>query len=270
MPVLVSITFLWYNEDIQIHGVLIMNIIEYGKENTDVMIFLHGGGLSWWNYQEAAELLADRFHIVIPILNGHSGSDTCFTTIEEQVERLINYIQNTHGGRVLLIGGVSLGSQVLLEILSRKRDVCQFAVIESASVIPLKRSIPLMKSLISLSYPLIKRKWFSKLQFRSLHIKEEYFDRYYSDTRKLRKEDLCAFLAENSTYSIKDTLSQCKANVLVIVGGKEQSRIKQSAKMIASALSNSEIVVTKKLFHGELSINYARKYAEMLLEFMSI
>ena len=32
-----------------------MNYVEYGKENSNVIILLHGGGLSWWNYKEVAE-----------------------------------------------------------------------------------------------------------------------------------------------------------------------------------------------------------------------
>lgn len=43
-----------------------MKTVEFGKENIDVIILLHGGGLSWWNYTETAELLKNRFHIVIP------------------------------------------------------------------------------------------------------------------------------------------------------------------------------------------------------------
>ena len=34
-----------------------MQYIEFGKQNEEVIILLHGGGLSWWNYQEVAELL---------------------------------------------------------------------------------------------------------------------------------------------------------------------------------------------------------------------
>ena len=39
-----------------------MNYIEYGKENSDVIVLLHGGGLSWWNYKEAAERLQMDYH----------------------------------------------------------------------------------------------------------------------------------------------------------------------------------------------------------------
>ena len=48
-----------------------MNYVEYGKENSDVIILLHGGGLSWWNYKEVAERLQTDYHVVLPILDGH-------------------------------------------------------------------------------------------------------------------------------------------------------------------------------------------------------
>ena len=48
-----------------------MNYKEYGKQNKDVVILLHGGGLSWWNYREEAEMLQNDFHVIIPILDGH-------------------------------------------------------------------------------------------------------------------------------------------------------------------------------------------------------
>ena len=33
-----------------------MNYVEYGKENSDVIILLHGGGLSWWNYKDTCAI----------------------------------------------------------------------------------------------------------------------------------------------------------------------------------------------------------------------
>ena len=56
-----------------------MRYVEYGNQNTETVILLHGGGLSWWNYRDAAQLLSDRFHVVLPILDGHAGSDLSIT-----------------------------------------------------------------------------------------------------------------------------------------------------------------------------------------------
>ena len=48
-----------------------MKVVEYGKHNKEVVMFLHGGGLSWWNYQEITEILKEKYHILIPVLDGH-------------------------------------------------------------------------------------------------------------------------------------------------------------------------------------------------------
>ena len=58
-----------------------MKFTEYGKKDGDTVILLHGAGLSWWNYKKEAELLADRFHVILPVLDGHEGSDRPFTSI---------------------------------------------------------------------------------------------------------------------------------------------------------------------------------------------
>ncbi len=38
-----------------------MNYMEYGKEHKAVIVLLHGGGLSWWNYREVAERLSSDY-----------------------------------------------------------------------------------------------------------------------------------------------------------------------------------------------------------------
>ena len=110
-----------------------MNYIEYGKKNSNVMILLHGGGLSWWNYREVAEKLQSDYHIILPILDGHAESDRDFTTIEDNANEIIEFIDDQFGASVLLMGGLSLGGQILVEILSRRKDICKYAIVECSS-----------------------------------------------------------------------------------------------------------------------------------------
>ena len=115
-----------------------MNVIEYGKQDQDTVILLHGGGLSWWNYREAAKRLAEQYHVVLPVLDGHADSDAPFTSIEDNAARLISYIDAHFGGQVLALGGLSLGGQVAVEMLSQRKDICRYSLIESALVKPSK------------------------------------------------------------------------------------------------------------------------------------
>jgi pimeloyl-ACP methyl ester carboxylesterase len=104
-----------------------VRIVEFGAENKDTILLFHGGGLLWWNYRESAKLLQNEYHIVLPILDGHAGSDRPFSTIEENASEIISFIDAHLSGAVLLIGGLSLGGQVLLELLSQRGDICTHA-----------------------------------------------------------------------------------------------------------------------------------------------
>lgn len=239
-----------------------MNYKEYGKLNNDVIILLHGGGLSWWNYRKEAEMLQNDFHVIIPVLDGHAESDRDFTTIEDNAKEIIAFIDEKFSSSVLLIGGLSLGGQILLEILSQRADICEYAIIESALVVPSNLTYSMIKPVLGSCFGLIKQKWFSKLQFKSLKMNQEFFDDYYRDTCKITKQNMIAFLQENSIYSIKDSLGISNAKVKVFVGEKENSAMKISAKIINEKIKGSSLRIIEKMYHGEFSINYADDYVK--------
>ena len=113
-------------------------------------------------------------------------------------------------------------------------------------------------------YSLIQRKWFSKLQFKSLKIRSDLFDYYYRDTCAISKNDLIAFMEANSLYSLKETVKTCTAKVSVFVGGKENRMMKKSAQIIHENLKGSTLEVLPELYHGEFSINYGMDYADKI------
>jgi len=135
-----------------------MTTAEFGQQNAEVILLLHGGGLSWWNYREVAELLSAQYHVVLPVLDGHADSDVPFTTIEENAARLISYIDTHLGGQVLAVGGLSLGGQIAVEMLSQRKDICQYALIESTLVTPMKLTAALIGPTFGMSFGLIKQK----------------------------------------------------------------------------------------------------------------
>ena len=238
-----------------------MIVKEYGKSNKDIIMLLHGGGLSWWNYEEVSEILKSNYHVILPILDGHSGSDRDFTSIENNANEIIEYIDNNYNGNVKLIGGLSLGAQILLDILSKRDNICEYAIIESALVFPMKMTNRLIESSINMSYGLINKKWFSKLQFKSLKIKKELFDKYYIDSSNITKNNMILFLKANSNYHLKNIKTN-KSKSIVIVGSKERPIMIKSAKRIHDELINSELEILSGYYHGDLSINHPNEYAE--------
>ncbi len=240
-----------------------MKVIEFARENPLTVVLLHGGGLSWWSYKDVAEILAQDYHVVIPFLDGHAHSDCDFTTIENAADEICAYIRKQFCGSVFAIGGLSLGGQILVEMLSYIPDICQYALIESVMVVPMTLTNRLIAPAVQMSYGLIKKRWFAKLQFKQLHLKVDLFDAYYADTCKINRENMIAFLKSNSSYKIKDSLNRCTANVIIAVGGRETHKMKKSAKLLERALPKSKLVVFPQYYHGDLSINHPEIYAEL-------
>ena len=243
-------------------------MIEFGQQHPHVIMLLHGGGLSWWNYREAAELLAEQYHVVLPVLDGHADSDAPFRTIEDNAARLISYIDTHFGGQILAIGSLSLGGQIAAEMLSQRKDICQYALLESALVKPMKLTAALIGPTFGMSYGLIKQKWFAKLQSAYLGIPKPLFDDYFRDTCKISKADMIAFLKANSLYTIKPELSETEAKVKIVAGAKEQKSILDSAKSLHQAIPGSSMEVLPGLRHGDLSINKPAQYVKILTDWI--
>lgn len=243
-----------------------MKVVEVGQENQDVIVLLHGGGLSWWQYQAQMDLLCENYHVVLPILDGHAGSDADFTSIEDNAKRLLDYIDKTYGGSVFLIAGLSLGGQILLEMLALRKDICQYAIVESAAIIPDKLTAGLVAPLFSMSFPLIKKKWFAKMQFCYLGIRADLFEHYYGDTVKLSKQNLIAFIKASSLYQVKKNLKNSLVRVRIIVGEKETKKMHASARYLHDLLPDSRLEIKAGLAHGQYAINQPDLYVKELFE----
>ncbi len=239
-----------------------MNYVEFGSEHKATILLLHGGGLCWWNYREAALLLQNEYCVILPILDGHAGSDRPFTTIEDNAADIISFIDTRLNGSVLLIGGLSLGGQILLEILSRRGDICKYALVESAAVIPSKLTNALIGPTFCSSYGLIKNKSFARLQFQSLRMKPELFEDYYRDTCRIKKQDMIAFMKANTSYALKDAFKEAAAEIHVYAGEKETGEILRSAEAICRLRPSCKLHRMQNMTHGAFSINHADRYAD--------
>jgi len=241
---------------------------EFGSKEKETIILLHGGGLSWWSLQKIVEILEKDYHVVTPIIDGHGeDGENTFLSIENSSQKLIEYIDSSFGGKVLAIAGLSIGAQIVTEVLSVRDDITQYAIIESALVLPIKGTAA-MVSTYNLFYGLIKQRWFSKMQSKSLAVPEEWFERYFEDSLKISKQSLINITLSNGNYKLKATLSDTNAKVMIIVGEKELSIMKKSANMLHEAISGSELHIARGLKHGELSIVYPQEYTEILKDFM--
>lgn len=243
-----------------------MHIKEFGSTDNPAIMLLHGGGLSWWSWQPVINLLQDRFHIIAPVLKGHGESASePFVSIEDTADELIELIRKDLNGKVHAIAGLSIGAQILCEILSKDRDITDNAIIESALLLPLPGTKSLTAPMVSMSYPLIRYRWFAKAQARTLSLPDDLFESYYQDSLHMTKASLVNMTVSNGTYMLKDTIRQTYAKVQIIVGEKELKIMKKSAQRLNNLLPDSQLYVAPGMKHGEPSLKNPAAYVNYLV-----
>ncbi len=247
-----------------------MKFIEFGQSDLPTIILLHGGGLSWWSIKNVIDDLQQNYHVVTPIIDGHGDDgETIFVSIEDSASKLIQYIDEKYSGKVFAIGGLSIGAQIVVEMLSQKDNIAEYAIIESALVSPIKGTTALTVPTYKLFYHLIKQKWFAKMQAKTLFVPNDMFEQYYEDSLKINKQSLINITLSNGNYELKDSIKKVQTKVLIIVGSKELKIMRNSAQKLHSSIPNSRLYIADNMGHGEISLVQYKKYLLLLREFLS-
>lgn len=127
---------------------LVLQYQEYGDKSAPLMMFLHGGGVSEWMWDQQIHYFT-KYHCIVPILSEHGlNHDGTPFSIEGSAEELILLIEEKAGGKEVILIGFSLGSQVIIQLLSMKPDLIDFAIINSASVRPISFAKNIIKPTI--------------------------------------------------------------------------------------------------------------------------
>ena len=129
---------------------------EYGNKHAPLMVFLHGGGVSGWMWDTQIGYFT-HYHCLVPDLPSHGLSKKAgHFSIKSSALQIVDLIEDKALGKEVIVIGFSLGAQVLVQILSMKPTLIDYAIINSALVSPNPYVKRLLKPSIILSAPLIK------------------------------------------------------------------------------------------------------------------
>ncbi|MFJ7735759.1 alpha/beta fold hydrolase [Lysinibacillus sp. NPDC097287] len=240
---------------------------EYGQLDAPLLVFIHGGGVGGWMWEEQIKFF-QSFHCIVPTLPEHGGQKGGIPfSIRESAKLLNDLIIEKANGQTVNVVGFSIGAQVLVEMLSLQPTLIDKAMINSALARPIALPKSILGVTVKLTYPLIRQKAFAKMQAKALYIPPNFFDRYYEESCYITVEGLTRVLDENMSFKIPETFSKVTSKMLVTVGEKERGMMKKSAHDLAMRNANCHKIVWPDIGHG-ISLKEPRLFNDILAKWL--
>lgn len=222
---------------------------ESGDVRAPLLVFLHGGGVSGWMWENQVEYF-QHYHCLVPDLPGHGRSSEISFSICGSSELIIDLMKRKASGKPVILIGFSLGAQIALQILGTQPRMIDYAIINSALVRPVPLARHLIGPMVRMTHRLAKHRGFSRLQAKQLYIGEDLFEAYYQETCRMKAATLVDILQENMTFQIPEQLHRSTAKILVTVGEKEKKMMRKSAADIAASHRSCEVRILPEVGHG--------------------
>lgn len=217
---------------------------ESGPDDAPTIVWLHGGGVSGWMWQEIVQLMGE-YHALVPDLPGHGHSaDLLPLSIQSSAALVADLIMSrAHGGRAYLVG-LSFGGQIATALLSTMPDLAPRAVLAGTLARPI-HGAHLLRQLYRLYAPLRGRPWLLQSSARALGIPERYMAEFAEDTRRLSPEGWLQLQSENISFAPPAALRRAEVPTLVAVGDHESAEMRRSALELSTVLPNGRGVLVR-------------------------
>ena len=254
-----------------------MKFHKFGDKNLPTILLIHGGGSSWWNYLRQARLLSHNYHVILPTINGHGEEyQEDYISTEDSAQVILDYVRQNCDGKLFALGGVSLGGQIAMEILSLDSDIAEKAIIDGSICIPQPRLARFSILLVSLFGKLMFSKSSCKLQlslmnkfYPQLAYPDEIKNYYMEDMQRTPIKTLVTiYKTYMGHYKLKSRISKSKAQVLYIYGEKELKSVKESARLFQQLHPNTILYEAKGKNHGYLSAYLPQEWIDLVVPFL--
>jgi len=253
-----------------------MKFHEFGDKNNPHVMLIHGGGSAWWSYLRQARALSERYHVILPIMDGHGEEYTIpYVSTEVTVDKLMDYINENCGGRLFALCGVSLGGQIVIELLSRKPDLVEKAIIDGSICYPTPNIARFCIFTFKLTYRFIFSEKACKKQLAlmpkmlpaKMLFPKEIQDYYIQEMPLQPKETMLSVYRTYMYYQLKESLRDTKAQVMYWYGEKEMQCVKKSAQLFQSYVPDCEIYEAKGYNHGYLALYLPEEWLTLACAF---
>jgi pimeloyl-ACP methyl ester carboxylesterase len=219
-----------------------------GNQNGIPILFIHGGGGAIWTWKEVIPFLDDFRCILVDLPeHGKTGVGAGDFTISSASAKMAELIRTLLPEGKANVVGLSVGGQMVVEMLAKTPEVINSAIVSSAQLFPMPGdnlgfySKFVMDTAYWMAIAPFKNfdPWIRLNMKYSAGIPDRYFEIFKENFQSLTLGSWSHVMVDNFRYRIPAGLEKVNLPVLLLAGTKEYGSIHDSHNLLARTLSNN-------------------------------
>jgi pimeloyl-ACP methyl ester carboxylesterase len=226
-------------------------IYEHGNPQGIPLLLIHGGGGGVWTWNETLKYLQDFRCLLVELPeHGSSRSNGPFT-IQSTAQSILEAVPRRVPDGKLHVFGLSVGGQIVVEMLSRAPETFRSAIISGAQLLPLPgyRLGIYSEHVMALIYWLgispwkNNDAWIRWTMQASAGIPENLFEAFKVNFQGLTRDSWVHVMSENYRYRAPAGLEKARLPVLLVAGAHEKTDILPTNTLLNKLLPQSRMVL---------------------------
>ena len=244
----------------------------FGDPTKKQLMLVHGLGVSYQVFNPLIEHLQALYGIIAVQVDGflvdaqNNPISSVFTSIDDQVDQLVEYIRTAYNGHLYAAYGLSMGGCIVAKLQERTDISIDHVGLDAAPLVPLPRWLigPLRYYQSFNVWCSYHMSGFFKWLFRS-----HYFDILLDELAKVYPSGYGRAVrdAYKSIYTSRLSCVHC-ADVHYWYGQHEAFVAKYMFRHLESLAPHCHITHFPRMQHGQLVIDHPDRVAELLIDIL--
>ena len=243
---------------------------EFGHKDNPTLLLLHGMMQDWRCLYETLKPLEEHYRLIIPAQDGFYDGSSDFTCFADQARQIEDYIQTNHNGSLCGAYGISQGTIVLTELLTRNRIHIDTAIMDGCYVAHQGKLAGKAMAKMFRKYRDTGRfPALIRLSMKLMGLSEDDMGMMSCLYLGASDESINRNFMENYTYRTRPEIVKTRAKVYLWCGSKEPYAIK-SHKELKRYLKDYHEEIMPGLGHGQFFLKHSSECCEKINEILSI
>lgn len=246
-----------------------MKFHEFGCENEKILLMFHGSCMSFDMYQESIKIMAENIHVIIPAITGHDLSvKESFTSVEEVVNEVENWLIDRGYNKIDGIYGLSMGGGMAIQLLANHRITVKCAVIDGGMT-PYQLPWIATRFIAVRDFLMIELGRSNKKLVEKVFLPEKYthegVNTVYKVLRHYNAKSVWRVFESCNNYSMPNPVPLLETQIEYWYGEEERKDRVWDIKFIKKIWPNVKLRILPNMGHGEYCLRFPDKFAKDML-----